>query len=39
MSVLCDKNFHIPEQPSIPGFNRKGFYVVEWGVVLLDVSL
>ncbi len=30
------QTFRIPQQPVVPDFHRKGFYVLEWGVVLLD---
>lgn len=34
----CAKDFRAPNLPIIPKFNRNGFYVVEWGV-LIDGNL
>ncbi len=30
----CDENFQVQAIPEIPAFNRDGYYVVEWGVII-----
>ena len=32
----CDKNFYVESKPIIPLFNRTGYHIVEWGVIVSD---